>query len=51
MRLVLILGLVLLAACVDPRLNAGISVGPHGAAVYPSISTGIEGGGTITYSP
>ena len=43
--------LVALSACVDPRLNAGVSIGPGGTRVYPSISTGIEGGGTITYSP
>ncbi len=46
-----LMALLLLAACVDPQLQAGISIGPNGTSVYPAISTGIEGGGTITYSP
>ncbi|MBK8440625.1 MAG: hypothetical protein IPL38_14385 [Rhodobacter sp.] len=46
-----LIALLLLAACVDPQLQAGISIGPNGTSVYPAISTGIEGGGTITYSP
>ena len=47
----LILALLLLSACVDPRLNAGISLGSNGLSVAPSISGGLRGGGTISYSP
>ncbi len=43
--------LLLLSACVDPRLNAGISIGANGATVRPSITTGVAGGGTLTYTP
>jgi hypothetical protein len=50
-RLSLFLLLAVLAACTDPTLNAGITLGPGGVSVRPSISTGIEGGGTITYTP
>lgn len=52
MRAVGLLGLVaLLAACTDPRLNAGVSLGADGVQVYPSISAGLGGGGRIAYSP
>ena len=47
----LIIALLLLSACVDPRLNAGISLGSNGVSVTPSISGGVPGGGTITFSP
>ena len=40
-----------LAACVGPEVGASVSVGPYGAKVRPSISAGLEGGGTITYTP
>ncbi len=43
--------LLALAACTDPTLNAGITLGPGGVSVTPSLSTGIEGGGTLTYTP
>jgi hypothetical protein len=43
--------LLALAACTSPTLNAGLTLGPGGVSVTPSISTGIEGGGTITYTP
>jgi hypothetical protein len=46
-----LIALLLLIACVDPRLNAGISLGGNGISVTPSISGGIPGGGTISYSP
>ena len=51
MRLVALLALLTLVACVDPHLNAGVSLGAGGASVYPSISTGIKGGGVISYAP
>ncbi len=47
----MIIALLLLSACVDPRLNAGISLGGNGVSVSPSISGGLPGGGTISYSP
>ncbi|MCB6179431.1 hypothetical protein LHP98_15015 [Rhodobacter sp. Har01] len=51
MRLALLTLPLALAACVGPQLNAGLSIGPNGARVYPSVSAGLEGGGTISYSP
>jgi hypothetical protein len=39
-----------LAACSSPRLNAGLSLGPDGLSVTPSVSAGL-GGGRISYSP
>ena len=45
------LALLMLSACVDPRLNAGISVGAGGAYITPSISGGLPGGGQISYTP
>lgn len=42
--------LVLLAACSSPRLNAGLSLGPDGFTVVPSVSAGL-GGGRISYTP
>ena len=47
----LLLTVPLLTACVDPRLNAGISIGQHGATVTPSISGGVPGGGRLSYTP
>ena len=47
----LLLAAPLLTACVDPRVNAGISIGQHGATVTPSISGGVPGGGRLTYTP
>jgi hypothetical protein len=49
MRLPLFLALML-AACTDPRLNAGVSIGPGGVAVYPSVS-GRVGGVGVAISP
>lgn len=54
MRFVLVALLLtapLLSACVDPRVNAGISIGQNGTTVTPSISGGIPGGGRLTYTP
>ncbi len=45
-----LLALALLAACTDPRLKAGISIGANGATISPSLSGGL-GGGRISYSP
>ncbi|MEY4870982.1 MAG: hypothetical protein RLZZ563_312 [Pseudomonadota bacterium] len=42
--------LLALAACTDPRLNAGLSLGSDGLRVSPSVSAGL-GGGRISYSP
>jgi len=50
-RLLIALLILPLAACIGPQLGAGISVGPYGTHVSPSISAGLEGGGSITYSP
>ncbi|MEZ5756031.1 MAG: hypothetical protein R3D90_15170 [Paracoccaceae bacterium] len=41
---------LLLAACSSPRLNAGLSLGPEGFSVSPSVSAGL-GGGRVSYSP
>jgi len=46
----LLLTAALLAACTDPRLNAGLSLGGDGLRVSPSISAGL-GGGRIAYAP
>jgi hypothetical protein len=50
-RLTALLAMALLAACTGPTLNAGLSIGPGGVSVSPSVSAGLEGGGTLTYSP
>lgn len=42
--------LLALAACADPRLNAGLSLGANGLTVTPSVS-GRLGGGTLSYTP
>jgi len=39
-----------LAACSAPRLNTGLSLGPDGLTVSPSVSAGL-GGGRVSYSP
>lgn len=39
-----------LSACSSPRLNAGLSLGPDGLSVSPSVSAGL-GGGRISYAP
>ena len=49
MKTAMILTLAALAACTDPTLNAGITIGAGGMAVTPSIS-GRAGGATITVS-
>lgn len=50
MKPALLLAILLLAACADPQLNAGISLGTGGVSVSPSVSAGL-GGGRIAYSP
>ena len=37
----LILAVLSLAACTDPRLNAGLSLGSDGLRVSPSVSAGL----------
>jgi hypothetical protein len=49
--LVAVVMLSLLSACTGPTLNAGMSIGPGGVSVSPSVSAGLEGGGTVTYAP
>lgn len=49
--LIALLAPLILAACTGPTLNAGLSIGPGGVSVSPSVSAGLEGGGTVTYSP
>lgn len=40
-----------LSGCVtDPRMNAGVSVGPGGVNLYPSVS-GRVGGARVSVSP
>ncbi len=41
---------LLLCACSDPALNAGISIGAGGVTVTPSVS-GKVGGATVSISP
>lgn len=45
MRWALVAAVLVLGACEDPRLNAGISLGAGGVSVYPSISGRIGGVG------
>lgn len=45
-----ILLILSLSGCVDPRLNAGISIGAGGVSVTPSVS-GRVGGVGVTISP
>jgi predicted small secreted protein len=40
-----------LSACVDPQLGLGMTIGSGGVKVSPSVTTGLEGGGTLTISP
>ena len=47
----LLIAALLLTACTEPRLGAGIGVGPNGATIRPVISGAIPGGGRISYSP
>lgn len=49
----MLFGVVLacVVGCTDPRLNAGLSLGPDGLSVSPSVSAGLGGGGRIAYSP
>ena len=42
---------LLLTACTDPHLGAGIGIGPNGATIRPVISGTVPGGGRISYSP
>ncbi|WP_164681925.1 hypothetical protein [Pseudogemmobacter blasticus] len=51
LRLLVLMLPLALAACTGPRLNAGLSIGPGGARISPSISAGLQGGGTLSYSP
>lgn len=50
MKLVPLLALVLMAACTNPSLNAGIGISASGVRVYPSVS-GTVGGATVSVSP
>lgn len=43
--------LTLLAACSDPALNVGLTLGSGGVSVRPSVSAGLEGGGRVSISP
>jgi hypothetical protein len=51
MKPLILVALLVLTACVDPRLNAGVSIGAHGASLVPSISGGLPGGGRLSYTP
>jgi hypothetical protein len=50
-RRLTVLTLMCLAACSDPRLGAGLSLGSHGVSLRPSISGALPGGGRLSYSP
>jgi hypothetical protein len=50
MRGAILAAALVLAACTDPRLNAGISLGADGVSVYPSLS-GRVGGLGVTVGP
>ena len=50
MKTALALGLLLLAACSDPALHAGVRADGSGVTVYPALS-GRVGGATVTVSP
>ena len=43
MKVLLILTVALLAACENPQLNAGISLGANGLTVRPSVSGNVGG--------
>jgi hypothetical protein len=47
----ILVALLVLTACADLRLSAGVSIGAHGASRVPSISGGLPGGGRLSYSP
>lgn len=49
-RLLPILIALVLTACTDPRLNAGLSLGANGLSVTPSVS-GKLGDGTVSFTP
>ena len=49
--ILLLYAALLLTACTDPHVGAGIGIGPHGATIRPVISGAIPGGGRISYSP
>jgi hypothetical protein len=50
-RSLFVLALIALAACSNPRLGAGLSLGSDGLSLRPSISGGVPGGGRLSYSP
>lgn len=50
-RSLFVLALIALAACNDPRLGAGLSLGSDGLSLRPTISGGLPGGGRLSYSP
>ena len=50
MRHMLLVAVATLAACSDPRLNAGLSLGGDGLTVRPSASAGL-GGLRVAVSP
>ena len=50
MKTAAILTLLLLAACSEPRLYTGVSIGPGGVSVYPAVS-GTVGGAKVTVAP
>ena len=47
----LLLAALLLTACSDPFIGAGVGFGPNGASIHPVISGTVPGGGRISYSP
>ncbi len=47
----LLIAALLLTACSDPFIGAGVGFGPNGATIRPVISGTVAGGGHISYSP
>jgi hypothetical protein len=45
-----VLAALILSACSDPRLSAGLSLGANGLSVTPSVS-GTVGDGTVSFTP
>jgi hypothetical protein len=51
MKRIALLACLMLAACTDPRLNAGLSLGANGLSVTPSLSGSIGDGARVSISP
>lgn len=46
-----LMAILVVSGCVtDPLLNAGLSIGPNGVTVQPSVQANV-GGGLLVYTP